>query len=71
MSAYGQTLHPTMLKELHTDEQKRRVLRLLGKLRYVFLPLLVCWHRKMSRPFTRDGETYRLCLRLVYIVNSI
>lgn len=63
MSAYGQILHPTVLKEIDTDERKRRVLRLLGKLRYVFIPLLVCWHRKMSRPFTRDGETYRVCLR--------
>ena len=63
MSAYGQILHPTMLKEVHADERKRRVLRMLGKLRYVFLPLLFCWHRKMSRPFTRDGETYRVCLR--------
>jgi hypothetical protein len=62
MSAYGQTLHPTMLKEIDT-ERERRVMRLLGKLRYVFTPLLVCWHRKMSRPFTRDGETYRACLR--------
>ena len=63
MSAYGQTLHPTMLSQTHTGERKWRVLRLLGKLRYVFTPLLVCWHRKMSRPFTRDGETYRVCLR--------
>ena len=63
MSAYGRILHPTMLKEMHTDERTRRILRMLGKLRYVFVPLLVCWHRKMSRPFTRDGETYRVCLR--------
>jgi len=21
-----------------------------------------CWHRNMSRPFTRDGETYRACV---------
>lgn len=63
MSAYGQILHPTMLKEVHAGERKWRALRLLGKLRYLFLPLLVCWHRKMSRPFTRDGETYRVCLR--------
>src|ERR1044072_7339575 len=63
MSAYGQTLHPAMLNQAHTGERKWRVLRLLGKLRYLFLPLLFCWHRKMSRPFTRDGETYRVCLR--------
>ena len=25
--------------------------------------LLRCWHRQMSRPFTIDGETYRVCLR--------
>lgn len=22
-----------------------------------------CWHRKKSRPFTRDGHTFRVCLR--------
>jgi hypothetical protein len=21
-----------------------------------------CWHLNMSRPFTRDGETYRTCV---------
>ena len=52
-----------MLKEVHAGERTWRALRLLGKLRYLFLPLLFCWHRKMSRPFTRDGETYRVCLR--------
>jgi len=25
--------------------------------------LFRCWHRKMSRPFTRDGHTFRVCLR--------
>lgn len=63
MSAYGQVLHPTVLKEVHGGEPKWRALRLLGKLRYLFLPMFFCWHRKMSRPFTRDGETYRVCLR--------
>ena len=24
--------------------------------------LLKCWHTDMSRPFTRDSETYRTCL---------
>lgn len=40
-----------------------RVFGLLAKLRYVFFPFFVCWHRKMSRPFTRNGESYRVCLR--------
>ena len=22
-----------------------------------------CWHRTLSLPFTRDGETYRTCMR--------
>ena len=63
MSAYGQILHPTGLNHADVDERKWRALLLLGRLRYLFLPLLVCWHRKMSRPFTRDGETHRVCLR--------
>jgi hypothetical protein len=21
-----------------------------------------CWHKEMSRPFTHDGESYRVCL---------
>src|ERR1044072_9946242 len=62
MSTYDQILHPTVLKEIPADEWKGRVLRLFGKLRYLLFPLLVCWHRKMSRPFTRNGETYRVCV---------
>lgn len=63
MSASDQTLHSLVFKELYANERIARALRLLRILRYLFLPLLVCWHRKMSRPFTRDGETYRVCLR--------
>ena len=25
--------------------------------------LLGCWHRRMSWPITRDGQTYRSCLK--------
>jgi hypothetical protein len=63
MSAYDQTLHPPVFKEICAGERRGRALRLFRKLPYLFTPLLVCWHRKMSRPFTRDGETYRVCLR--------
>ena len=24
--------------------------------------VIECWHLNMSRPFTRDGETYRACV---------
>lgn len=27
-----------------------------------FTKLFTCWHRNMSRPFTRADETYRVCL---------
>ena len=27
-----------------------------------FARLFACWHRDMSRPFTRASETYRVCL---------
>lgn len=27
-----------------------------------FASVLGCWHREMSRPFTRQGQTYRTCL---------
>ena len=39
------------------------LLRPLRILRYLIPPFFICWHCKMSRPFTRDGETYRVCLR--------
>jgi hypothetical protein len=32
-------------------------------LRCVCYRVFVCWHRKMSVPFTREDETYRVCLR--------
>ena len=30
---------------------------------FLFSKLWSCWHRKMSRPFTHEGETYRVCLK--------
>ena len=30
---------------------------------FVVSKLWSCWHRKMSRPFTHEGETYRVCLK--------
>lgn len=63
MNAYEQRWHPVARNETRTVEPKLRPLRLLGILRYLIPPFFICWHRKMSRPFTRDGETYRVCLR--------
>ena len=38
----------------------------LKRLRAILIRFLTslfgCWHREMSRPFTRGGQTYRACL---------
>lgn len=61
MSAYEQFLHPVVLKDVPTRAEKSRQAQPL--LLRVLLRVFACWHRKMSRPFTREGETYRVCLR--------
>lgn len=35
---------------------------MLAKAGKALAQLFRCWHRRLSRPFTRDGETYRACL---------
>lgn len=63
MSAYEQLLHPAVQDSAQQRISGRQVVRwLLGPFRLVS-KLWSCWHRHMSRPFTRDGETYRVCLR--------
>jgi hypothetical protein len=32
-------------------------------LKYLMRRITNCWHRKLSRPFTRGKLTYRVCLR--------
>ncbi len=44
------------IQRIDTDST---VHHLIDKLSWLFR----CWHRKMSRPFTRDGHTFRVCLR--------
>ena len=43
------SLYPALANEV--AKAGRAVARVFG-----------CWHRNMSRPFTRDGETYRACV---------
>ena len=61
MSAYEQIFHPVVLKEVPARAAKIESPQPL--LRNLVSRVFVCWHRKMSRPFTRAGETYRVCLR--------
>ena len=63
MSAYEQLLHPAVPdSEQHRINAGNVILWLLGPFRLVS-KIWSCWHRHMSRPFTREGETYRVCLR--------
>jgi hypothetical protein len=61
MSAYEQLLHPPVLKGVSTATEGSEPKQPL--LQRVISRVFVCWHRKLSRPFTRDAETYRVCLR--------
>ena len=46
------------------EQARRNVFRgLLGHLHYMYHRIFGCWHRNMSLPLTRDGQTYRVCLR--------
>jgi len=63
MSGYEQLLHPAVQdSERHRINTGQVIYLLLGPFRLVS-KIWSCWHRHMSRPFTRDGETYRVCLR--------
>jgi hypothetical protein len=63
MSAYEQLLHPTVRARGQDKTSVWRILRWLVLPFFVIAKIWTCWHRRMSRPFTRDGETYRVCLR--------
>ncbi|HEU4770214.1 MAG TPA: hypothetical protein VFS77_22800 [Pyrinomonadaceae bacterium] len=63
MRAYEQLLHPTVQKSAQQRLNPGQIVYgVLGPFRLIS-KIWSCWHRRMSRPFTRDGETYRVCLR--------
>ena len=59
MSAYEHLLFPVVAKDRRANPDRR----LFGIFRNLVGRIFVCWHRRLSRPFTREGETYRVCLR--------
>lgn len=63
MSAYQSLLlAPTMTSgELRVEGRTARLFHAM--LGYLSSGSLTCRHRRMSRPFTSDGETYCVCLR--------
>jgi hypothetical protein len=43
--------------------QRDGLVRILSPLERFLATLFGCWHRRMSWPITRDGQTYRACLK--------
>lgn len=63
MSAYEELLHPTVREHAQHGINVRQIVRWLVVPGVVISKIWTCWHRRMSRPFTHDGNTYRVCLR--------
>lgn len=63
MSAYEELLHPTVRERAQHRIEVWQVAHWLVAPFVMVSKIWTCWHRKMSRPFTRDGKTYRVCLR--------
>lgn len=66
MSAYENLVSPAKLTIVpFREEQAHRNVFwvVLEHLRYLCNRIVGCWHRRMSFPFSRGGETYRVCLR--------
>jgi hypothetical protein len=54
-----------MRKQETTRANNGSVLRTIpsgGGIGTLVTRLLGCWHRDLSRPFSRDGQSYRTCL---------
>ena len=52
------------LVQFRHEQARRNVFwSFLESLRYMCNRIFGCWHRKMSLPVTRGGETYRVCVR--------
>jgi len=63
MSAYEQLRHPAVRGGAQLGASAWHVFRWFFARFRVVSKLWTCWHWRMSRPFTRDGETFRVCLR--------
>lgn len=59
MSGY----EPTVLSIVKLNDAQSSQQGVFDRLRYLFLRVCSCRHRKMSRPFTRDGDSYIVCVR--------
>jgi len=59
MSGY----EPTVLSIVRIEGAQSSQRGFFKHLHYLFLRICSCRHRTMSRPFTRDGDSYSVCVR--------
>ena len=63
MSDYAHSLRPSLLSIVETSPSRSATEVLFDRFRLAIARVFSCRHRRMGRPFTRDGLTYRTCLR--------
>ncbi|HKO45271.1 MAG TPA: hypothetical protein VJU84_18500 [Pyrinomonadaceae bacterium] len=62
MSSYEHSLRPSLLSIVETSPSRSATEILFDRFRLAIARVFSCRHRRMGRPFTRDGLTYRTCL---------
>ena len=62
MSGHEHSLRPSLLSIVETSPSRSATEVLFDRFRLVMVRVFSCRHRRMGRPFTRDGLTYRTCL---------
>jgi len=63
MTAREHSFSPTVLRPVPARDEPSRWQSTIDHVISALTRVRSCWHREMSRPFTRDGRTYRACLR--------
>ena len=63
MSGHEHSLSPTVLRIATRENERSSWQVFVGWLQYLMMRASSCWHREMSRPFTHEGASYRICLR--------
>src|SRR4029453_16042877 len=62
MSAYEPVLQPTALSLVQTSHRRTLLRAFVESIRLLVFRSWSCRHHQISRPFTSNGKTYRVCL---------
>ena len=63
MSAYEPVLQPTALSLVQTSRKRTLWRAFVESIHLLAFRSWSCSHQQISRPFTSDGKTYRVCLQ--------